>query len=165
MQIIIGALSMGNLVFAVISLMLRDWGQKPAADRTPLITYLGLGYAAVMTVIHIILPNRITTNARRARARQVIRFDKGDPSADGLDAESFDLLGLYQNQLIRRAALIQGSAFFLLVAYIVEGQPIALLVAGLLLLRLLSMIPTQTRVERWLNEQRELLAEDRQSLG
>jgi hypothetical protein len=165
MRITIGALAAGILILGFICFGVRDWGQKPAADRTPVMTYLALGFAAVMIVIHVVVPYRLATNARRARARQVVRFDERGTSADGLDSESVDLLGIYQDQLVMRAALIEGPAFFLLLAYMVEGQLIALLVAGLLLLRQLSMIPSQTRVERWLDEQRELLAEDRQSLG
>lgn len=76
----------------------------------------------------------------------------GDPEAATWDGR---LLTQYQTLLIMRAALIEFAAFFAILAFMLEGRPLALGVASALLALLLLHVPSRTRVEEWLRVQRD----------
>jgi hypothetical protein len=59
------------------------------------------------------------------------------------------LVAFYQTTLIVALALLQGSAFFALVAYQLEGVWWALAIAGIVVFLMLLHFPTLGRVEAW----------------
>jgi hypothetical protein len=63
------------------------------------------------------------------------------------------LSGVYQTRLIIGCAMIEGAAFFCLIAYLLERRPLSLIVAGVLLLLLISQIPTVSKVESWVESE------------
>jgi hypothetical protein len=72
------------------------------------------------------------------------------------------LVGKFQTRLIIRCALIEGAAFFAIVAYMIERQVLSLVVAGALLLALLSCFPTRSKVEETVEGERREIKELRQ---
>jgi hypothetical protein len=70
------------------------------------------------------------------------------------------LCGLYQTSMIIGDAFLEGAAFYFLIAYLVEGSPIALAGAGFFLIMLLFQFPTRTKVEAWIERQRGLIEEE-----
>jgi hypothetical protein len=53
-------------------------------------------------------------------------------------------------------AMLEGAAFFCLIAYIVEGNVLPLTAAGGLLFLMLFSFPTHDRVEEWVNGQLQM---------
>jgi len=78
------------------------------------------------------------------------------------DTDAGKLGADYQMKTIVSAALLEGASFFALVAHMIEGHMISLVVAGILLLGVLSLFPTTGRVEGWMEEQQRLVEEQRQ---
>jgi hypothetical protein len=127
---------------------------------TPLITYLALVMAVVILVVHQFVPDRTAATFRRQLAAQPSK-EPSSPAGSGLSRDMISLTGAYQIRLIVGAALIEGVTFFLLIAYLLEGQWVSLLVAVLGLLLLAAKFPTTTRVTSWLESQQELLQYER----
>ena len=75
------------------------------------------------------------------------------------------LLGLYNTRTILGGAMLEGAAFFALVTYMVERDPVGLAGAILLILGVALHFPTRSRVIRWSEEQLELLKRERQFAG
>jgi hypothetical protein len=74
-------------------------------------------------------------------------------------------MGVYQTATIVGAALLEGAAFFLLVAYFVEGTSWTL-PAALAVWLLLAWLhfPTRSSVEHWLTEQQDEARRERGAL-
>jgi len=148
MQIITGALMTGVAVFLVLVLVLQQQGQFPVpAPQTPLISILAAGEFVVIFGVWLIYPPIFVRQGLVPIARRT-----PDPTA-----ETNALLALKQTSLIVASALLEGSAFFALIAYLLEKQPYALGVALACLLLLLITFPTHVRVKQWLAEQQERL--------
>ncbi len=170
MRIILFALVMGALVFLGVVVFLRNApnAQPPQNATAPLLTYLGIGFGLVMFVMHLFFPRVVVANTRRAIARGT--WNPSGPR-NPLTPEQIRQLGdvglllaLYQSQMIIGLALLEGATFFNLIAYLLEGDPSSLAVAGLLLVAMLWQFPTRTGLENFLVEQGELLRQARQSV-
>ena len=61
------------------------------------------------------------------------------------------------------SVLLEGGAFFAVIASMLERNPIALVTAIVLLAHLVARFPTADRVNDWLDRQLGLLQEERQS--
>ncbi len=158
--------------------------QAPAADPVPppatspmdageMITWMAVAFAAVSLPLSFVVPGRI---ADRSRASIVAGTWKPPvqprgsapvvPSPFSLEVLQTDigkLALLYQTQWIVGAALIEGTTFFSVIAYMIGGNPIALALAILLLAAMFARFPTRLRVASWIDRQQELLIQDRQS--
>ena len=142
MQIIVAALAGGVASFLVAVLFIRPpRGGGPPANSLVL-TYIGVGAAVVSLAVWAILPNLISRQSRNSV----------------LAGDARRLAANYQVRLIVGCALVEGIAFLNLVAYLIEHQLTSLVVAGILLVILLSQIPTLDRLERWIES--ELVAVD-----
>ena len=67
------------------------------------------------------------------------------------------LLFAFQQKTIIEAAMVEGPAFFVLIAYLIVGQTWLLGLAAVLLVMLVVPFPTYERVEDWVKYQLELL--------
>lgn len=65
------------------------------------------------------------------------------------------LEALYQTPTIVQQALLEGAAFFQVIAYLLEGQPLNLGLTLGLILRLTLLFPKREAVERWIGTQRD----------
>ena len=110
-------------------------------------TYVAAALALACAVASALLPNLV--------ASQAIRLQKLEPALEGagrLD-DTFDdhllsqLLAIYQTRLVIACALLEGAAFFNLVAYFIEGQTLNLIVTGVLLVMMAMRFPTTGTVE------------------
>ena len=142
MQMIAGALAFGVVVFAAISVL--AFGALSEDPDGQLVSLL----AAVMTVVafvgHMVVPN-LTVQQALAEA---------DPD----DAAS--LYGVYQTQMIIRLSMLEGMAFFNIVACIMEHNWWSLALAGCLVVWMLMAFPSRGRVEQWIEAQRMNLGAD-----
>lgn len=138
-SIIAGSLIMAIVIFTGIAASQRV-GKAP---DEPMLTWVGVGFAALMIVPAMIVP-RVITNAGLAKLE----------SYEGEDAERA-LAGLYQTRVIVAQAMPEGAAFFNLVAYQIEGNWVSLGVTAAMLLMMLAQFPTQGRFENWVRRLRE----------
>ena len=97
---------------------------------------IALAFAAVMIIARFIVPGLI-----------------GDPLALVTAGE---LLGLYQTRLIAGIALLEGAALLNITAFHMEHHWSSLMIAGILMLLMLSSWPTRSKIESWIRIQREL---------
>jgi hypothetical protein len=141
MQIIAGALIAGVVVFGVIVVFGFGALNQPPAEGV--IRYMALGFIALELVPFALVPTFVTGDSV-TRAQQGNRLLEGE----GLP------YGLYQTRMIIRFALLEGAAFFNLVAVIIEHHWWNLAAAGALAFAMLLMFPTRTRVEQWIETQR-----------
>ncbi len=126
MQIIVAALAMGVVTFALLLLLVV----RPVPDEgEPLFVYVGLGLGLLATLAGVTVP-RLCANQMPAT------------------------VATYQTTLIIGAALFEGAAFFNLIAYMIEGQVLSLVVAAILLLFMILLFPTVSRVHDWLESRR-----------
>lgn len=135
-RIIAGALVFGVVSFAAVAIVLR-LGDPPAAAM--LISLIAVGFAAVMAV-----------------ARQIVLslFSGGTGASEG--GGTSGALALYQTRMIIGLALLEGAAFFNLVAYLVEGHWWSLAVTAGLVALMLSAFPTRGRLTQWVADREQL---------
>jgi hypothetical protein len=151
MRIIAFAIPLGAVIAAAIFLVLRMQGQFPPPPQMPLITAVAYGFGLMALVAFLFVSRQIAASNRQRLARSA-----GGGSAD-------EWLSVYQVRLIARLALLEGPTFFFLIAYLLEGLPISLAGAGVLLLGMLSIFPTRSGVENWITSQRELTRQEGQA--
>ena len=153
-KIIVAALVMGQMIFAVIVISVR-FQQPPAAST--LLSYMSLGMAVVMLAVRAVVGSTTAAAQRRQIANGTWTMG---PQRGSLPVELTDgdrLLFALQAKTIVQAALLEGSSFFALIAFLVEGQAWTLLVPGILLTILLGSFPTYERAENWVKQQLELI--------
>ena len=153
MQIIVGALAAGVLIFLGIVVFQAWLDERGPADNS-LITYIAAGYAVFAVIASIIVPYVIAGSMRQSLIdpRTPTSPQTNDPGTGEL-ADIGPLAQMYQTLLIIRAAIIEGAAFFCLVAYMLERQSIGLIIAAVLLLMLFALIPTLSRLESWVENE------------
>ncbi len=142
MQIIAAALAAGVLAFLVIAIVLV--GQDRAEQ--PFLSYLALGFAVLSIGAWMVVPNLMARQIRQSLAER--ELDDSDTARLQAVAQ---LVAAYQTRLIVGCAILEGAAFFSLVVYLLEAHPASLVVAAVLLLLIISQIPTLGRVEGWVS--------------
>jgi hypothetical protein len=164
LQVIVGAMIMGCVVFAVVAVVVGTMAGKPA-DR-PLLTYVAVALAAILIVTRSVVLKAIAALGRR----QILQHKTGTASggasensttSEELDFETAQLMQSRTSQTITGAAMLEGAAFFSLVTYIVEHSPISLAVVLVLLAFLVVRFPTESRTTAWLEDQQRRLQEER----
>ena len=154
-QILVASLIAGVTVFLMIALALGPMS-KPApaiVAGLPLITAVSLLFALILIPISIVVPWLVTES-------KVGQIAKGLPTFD-----QDQLLATYQTQTIVGAAMNEAPAFFAAIAYMLEGNPIALGLVLLLLIGIAARFPTVPKVEAWVEDKLLKLAEKRQGGG
>lgn len=134
MQILAGALIAAVTTFGGIALAVG--GLPVAANGLPMISTVGAAFTALQIILVLVLPPIL-----RQRAIQ--------SSASG-DA----WVAAYRSGMMFAFALLEGAAFFNLVAYITEKQWWSLAIVGGLLLMMLARFPTYSKLSQWIETQR-----------
>jgi hypothetical protein len=162
-QIICAAISVGPLIFMFIVLFAIPGGMAGTLGP-PMITYVAILFALIVLAVRGPIMNRFVSRERKLIARGEYSTADGRMANDfiGKTGDAGRLLVVYQKRMIFSAALLEGSTFFLIIAYMIERTPYALAGAILLLLALLAQIPSRAGIERWIEEQYQILAQDRQ---
>lgn len=161
MQIIIAALCLGCIVFLGIAAAIAPSMSKNGDSK--LITYVALGFVILAIVPRLVVPAIMVSVGRRKIAGE-LQMER-DALSDPKRLEDFEndaarrLLGLLQGKTIISGALIEGSTFFLLIAYMLERSPIALAGAVLMIVVLAMHFPTVDRTTSWIEDQLKLLRE------
>jgi hypothetical protein len=150
LQIIVGALALGIVNFMLVIVI----AFRPPAPQNPigqsLLTYMAVGGAVLAVMASIFIPFLLAGPMRKSSLDAPAGL-RAIGSKD--EANIGPLAQMYQTLLIIKCVLIEGAAFFSLVAYIIEGQTTALATAGVLLLVLLAHFPTRSRMEAWIESE------------
>jgi hypothetical protein len=167
LQVIVTAMVVGCMLFLAITLFLQPEPKPLGGNQTPILTYVGLGLAGVVLVVRTIVPGRVVAAGRQAIARDLgpvlARSSPNllaDPDRGGELADR--LAALFTTRTIVACAPIEGAAFFQLVAYLAEGQLLALGVAITLILVLGGHFPTRSAIVSWIEAQARRIDEEGQ---
>mgnify|MGYP001260938337 FL=1 len=154
MQMIVGALAGGVLSFLGVVLVLGQQQPGPPPDQ-PMLTYMSIVATFVAIVMAMIIPGVVIRNQRQA-------ILAGKPKPPEAARELGPLVAGYQTAIIIRRALVEGAAFFCLVAYMLERQSLSLVGAGVLLVFLLGGFPTRSKLEDAIENERTTIEQLRQ---
>lgn len=152
MQIIVAALAMGVVVFLAVVLMM---GPRNAGG--PLFLYLGIAFAAMAFAAWIIVPSIMAVKSRRAIAAGRVAAAAVPMNVPPDASDVAQLAGVFQMRLILGCALLEGAAFMNLAMYLMHGDVISLMIAGMLLATLVTQFPTLRRLEFWVEQQLEII--------
>ncbi len=161
------ALVAGVGVFLIVVAVIRRdrlFADDAWSLDTPL-SLLALGYAALVVVLHLVIPGQVVTQGRRALARAEWPIRDPVGSARWSELALAGLLRLYQTAFILGSAILEGGALFAGVAYLIEGKAPCLIAAVLLLVGLAYRIPGRAGLEGWIDAQGHRVEEERAGLS
>jgi uncharacterized protein YneF (UPF0154 family) len=139
-QLILSFFVLGLAAYVAVALMFRKLGNPQPPSPSWLLSYAAILLTVLQLLVFAIFWLWV---ARKQIARTL---DPKRPIAE----QEHRLLGLYKTQHLLAAAILEGAAFFLLIAYIVEGHAVCIFVAAVLGLVIACLIPSVARAERWL---------------
>jgi hypothetical protein len=144
-QIVVATLLSGVLIFAAIAYVVRMRDPAKVATNPPRVSFMALGFAPIMLAVRAVLVPIVAKAGRKKLLSSTPVTVK-------------QLMEQFSARTIMGSALLEDSAFFLLLAYLVEGQPWTL-GGGLVMAGLIGVqqFPTRSRVEA-------ALAADRQAI-
>jgi hypothetical protein len=163
-QILNGALVAGPLIFLGIALFVRASGKDgliaaaPFDTRSPLLL-VAIALAVANVLLAWFLPPRVV-----AAQRRLIGKDGGVAAPAGAavpNTKDGRLMAAWTTSRIIALALIEGAAFFATIVFMMEGSALALVAALALLVAMAIRFPTATTLEAWLDQQHELMQQDR----
>lgn len=168
LQIIWGSLIAGVTVFLVVALIVRSGGdeaivvQKDMFDFSSMLVVVVALIALLCLLAFFTVPALVVNTQRQALATSRPAHEVGG-GLEGSRSGPQDLLPIYQTQFIVGMALLEGGAFLNLVAFLIEGSPLNLAVAGALLLFMIIRLPTRSGLAHWLEHQQRLLRDESQA--
>ncbi len=155
LQIIVAAMCGGVVLFLVAATVVGPI-QPVEEGAQPLLTWVMIAFAVTALAVSLFLPNLITMSARTKILAKV------DPEAaihERLNRPEVvrGLAQIYQVKTIVGAGLLEGGALAATVAYLLEHQFYAAVVAVLLTAFIAFLIPTRPKVIGWIEEQQRRL--------
>jgi hypothetical protein len=164
LQIIVGALAGGVLMFLAVVIYLVSQNPPVAAPEVPIITYTAYGFAVCAGIASLVVPSLVSGRSRQSLIDGDVSqwgLVKNLPNATEL-GEVAMLAAIYQTRTIIGAALCEGAAFFACVAYLLEHQRPVLFVAVVLLLMIARHIPTASGLESSIESESTTIQQMRQ---
>jgi hypothetical protein len=158
MQIIQGAIVAGALIYALVAFVIRQNGIMKGRAEQPILSYVMSAFALMALIQFPILTRRIAKENRRKIATGLPLTGSTQPQ--GISDTAL-LLASFQTQMIVGAAIVEGATFGLIVAYLFDATSWTLIGAIVLSAVNALQLPTRSRLERWLDEQRELIQQER----
>jgi hypothetical protein len=153
MQIILGGLISSVVMFGAIVVYLHTTNQAPPPQETRIVSGTSLGFAGMCVLIALIFPTILEPTWQRQAPTET---GGTLPLAEGqLSAVELYWWRLYQTRMIVRGALLEGSCFILLIAFLLERQTWTLITAIAVLVLLACTFPTMHGVMEWVERQRK----------
>jgi hypothetical protein len=161
MQILASALIASPVFLFVVAFLMRALANGAQATM-PVISYVGFAIAAVEVLTLVsdgfeggwtrwgITPNRVAAARRRGAARDA------SPEATPYSQDLF-LCGAFQTRLVVLLAVVEGTAFLQGIAYIIEGHLFSLAVGLVLLLIMVILFPTRSKLESWMAHMKQMM--------
>lgn len=160
LKIILAAMCMGLLTFTGVVLFIKPLG--PVDNLAPIVL-AALGFAALMLLARAAVPRLVVNGQVAAIARRDDR-EAEVVESDAWRSQRKQLAAAYMTASIVAGALLEGAGFFNLVAYMLEGNPLNLGAAAVMIAVILSGMPSLHRVAEWIDRQQQGIR-DLQSLG
>jgi hypothetical protein len=168
LRIVAGSLVLGVVIFLVIVLYLVQVQHLGRDTRPPgALPVLSLVAAALLLIqglLSFVLPNLMTRAALRRILAGTWAPPPGAPPALYATGGA-KLMAVRQTTLIVGLALVESVALLGGIAYLVEAQPLALVVVGVALVLMLGRFPNETGVRSWLKQQADTLTDLRHTRG
>ena len=163
LQIIVAAVAFGPAAFLGYVLSTAPAGAAAAGAGNVSLTYLACGAAVAAVIARLFVPPFIVRGFRR----QIASGAWPPPGQAGASlaaplSDAGKLAAVYSVRTIVSVAILEGAAFFTVLAYLQERDPLALGAAVLLMSIIAAHFPTRTRVAEWVETQLPQLDEDRQ---
>jgi hypothetical protein len=155
LQIIIFAMVMGGSTFLVVVLVMP----APARLNDTLI-WPGVGFGVLQMVLAVVVPQIILRQQRQAEIKNQSLVRGHSPTS-----EVASLLSGLQVRRIIAGALLEGAAFFNLVAYMQGRHTVSLVMAAALIAGLVTLFPLRSLVEQWVENELRTVRELRQLEG
>ena len=152
LQIIVGMMCMGALIYLGVALMLRltegGQGMKLKSPENPTITYVSLIFAGAALVFRLVGVSLMAAGQRRQIAQAI-------PASEGFSRESISLraMGLLVPRTIVATAVLEGAALVAVTAFLLEGRLWVVPVAGLMIGAMAAGIPTCDRLQNQLESE------------
>ena len=160
LQIIVASVVLGPVAFLGYVLFMAPPAEK---DGGGFMTYVACGVAAAAVAARLFAPPLIVRSQRRQIAAGV--WSPSGQTGGRLKTPTTDagkLAAVYATRTIVAVVVLEGAVFFLVVAYLLERNPLALAAAIPLIVVIAAHFPTQARVAEWVERQLRQLDEDRQ---
>ena len=159
-RIIVAALTAGCLIFMVIAIFMVQTGQAPAGGGDmPILTYMAVAWAGMAIVLRMVVPKMIESAGRKRIADGTWQA----PAAGQQQAQIAQLVerlgdagrlfAVLNTRTIIGGAILEGSAFFALVAYLVDRSSLALAAAIVLIIGVALHFPTRSSAVHWIEDQ------------
>ena len=157
LQIIVGALVFGVFFFMMIVLFVMKAKPEPL-DMRAVLSLTAIGFFLVSVVARLIIPGLIAGAACKRIASGTWTPQSGVTQAQRstsafLKTDEGKLVVAHQTKTIIGSALLEGAAFFCLLAYMMEGQIYTIALSVALMLAILAGFPTRGGVDSWIERQ------------
>jgi hypothetical protein len=114
--------------------------------RNPeMVSLLASGFALVMFVNHLVIPGVVSNQQLKSAAEKGL-------AEDNEESRKLKVVGIYQTRLIVGLAMLEGAAFFNLVALLIEKNGLNLIFVIVALTLMLMKFPTRTKVSWWVQD-------------
>ncbi len=142
LQVVVSALAAGATFFAGIVLVAKSgaigWEPNP-------VSWIAVGFASFALVLSIVVPGTVSRAALSRISPESLR------SAN--EATELELLfPVYQQRCIMACGLLEGAAFFNLVAYQLNAFVGSLAMAAMLIVLILVRFPSVAGMQLWLRD-------------
>lgn len=154
-RIITLALTGSVVGFAIIVLAVLRAGKPLAPEAwglSGMLTLLALLFAVMNIALSFVVPPQLTRTGLQRVTRDQARDPK--PGWEGFPVEAPAVFPVFQSELIVRLALLEGAAFFAVIAHMMEGTLLPLLAALVLVILMLASFPTDERFRAWVESAR-----------
>lgn len=141
-QIICAALAGGVVMFAAV---VSVAGLAPDPPAGQMLSLMGLVFGVASVFGRIVVPGIVPVPPTK------LNMGDADASeATEVNRRALALFAIYQTQMIIGLAILEGAAFFNVIAYMLEGNVWSLGAAGGLIVVMLLTFPTRSRVAFWI---------------
>lgn len=165
MRVIIVAMFVSVVGMTGAMVYLRSQGEEGwNFSEGSVVTLCALAFAIASPLIGAVIARQAVTTARRKLAAGEITDDESGAkrsTKQGQEADIEVLAMLYQTRTIILASILEGVAFFNAISFMIEGDLLTVIAAGLSAMGVASQFPTTTRVVNWVEDQLQRLKEDR----
>ncbi|MCY2968905.1 MAG: hypothetical protein NT069_35655 [Planctomycetota bacterium] len=142
-RVFLGGLLAGVTMFALVAISIRSGADRPPPNVIVLVFACVVG--GTQAVLSFVLPP-ISINRQRRKLAE-------SPSG----ASDAELLRVHNLSVILSGAMLEGAMFLSLVCFLVSGEWWLLLLVAVLAGLMLRTWPTASRLDTWLDEQRDLI--------
>jgi hypothetical protein len=165
LQIVVLAQVLAALIFLVLVVFVIEPPAPVGPPAAVSVTNAFMIWAVAAVALWLVIPAKIVAATRR---RIVARTSSTGPIArtdDFASRNDGELCSMYTVRTIVATSILEGTTFMLLIAFMMERQPVALAAGAVFIIATIFHTPTPPRVVRWIQHQTERMDQDRQIMA